>query len=157
MSHQLKNKSLAKKGLPWHAWIIGGIFLLYSLAAAFDSAMSFIQGADYFKASGMNEMQISYFSNLPFLATLGMTICIWGGLLASISLLMRKPISARLFFIAVVSNLLYLIYAYLLSDGIAAMGVLWPMPIVISAMMIGMIFYCRRVTQVNDNNAKAAG
>lgn len=153
LSH-LKNENLPKSGLPWHGWILGGIFLLYSLAAAFDSAMGFIQGEDYFKASGMNEMQISYFSNLPFLATLGMTVCIWGGLLASIGLLMRKPISARLFFIAVVSNLLYLIYAYLLSDGIAAMGVLWPMPIVITVMMIGMIFYCRRLTSLTRSNAQ---
>jgi hypothetical protein len=154
MPSHLKNENLPKSGLPWHGWILGGIFLLYSLAAAFDSAMSFIQGVDYFKASGMNEMQISYFSNLPFLATLGMTVCIWGGLLASIGLLMRKPISARLFFIAVVSNFLYLIYVYLLSDGIAAMGVLWPMPIVITVMMIGMIFYCRRLTSLTRSNAQ---
>ena len=149
MSHQLKNENLAKSGSPWHGWVLGGIFLLYSLAAAFDSAMSFIQGETYFKASGMNDMQISYFSNLPFWATLGMTICIWGGLLASIALLMHKSIATKLFSIAAISNLLYLIYAYLFSDGISAMGVLWPMPIAITAMMVGMIFYCRHLTKLS--------
>lgn len=147
MSVQLKSETKSKPGLPWHAWVLGGIFLLYSLAASFDSAMSFIQGHDYYKANGMNEMQIAYFSNLPFWATLGMTICIWGGLLASISLLMRKSISTKLFFIAAASNFLYLIYAYLLSDGIAAMGALWLAPIIITGLMIGMIFYCRAVTR----------
>jgi hypothetical protein len=145
MPTKLKNEMLAKPTMPWHAWILGGIFLLYSLAAAFDSAMSLSQGETYFKASGMSEMQIAYFSNLPFWVTLGVTICIWGGLLASIALLMRKSISKNLFFIAVVGNSLYLFYAYLLSDGILAMGVLWLMPIIITALMIAMIFYCRRL------------
>lgn len=156
MSTNPKHENLTKSGLPWHAWVLGGIFLLYSLAASFDSAMSFIQGHDYYKASGMNEMQIAYFSNLPFLATLGMTVCIWGGLLASISLLMRKSISAKLFFIAAASNCLYLIYAYLLSDGITAMGALWLAPILITGLMIGMIFYSRAVTRVS-NNVKITG
>lgn len=156
MSKNFRNENITKLSLPWHGWILGGIFLLYSLAASFDSAMSFIQGHDYYKANGMNDMQIAYFSNLPFWATLGMTICIWGGLLASISLLMRKSISTTLFFIAATSNFLYLIYAYLLSDGITAMGALWLAPIVITGLMIGMIFYCRAVTRVS-NNVKITG
>lgn len=151
MSTSSKNENLTKISLPWHAWILGGIFLLYSLAAAFDSVMTFIQGEVYFKANGMSEMQIDYFSSLPFLVEVGMNICVWGGLFASIALLMRKSISAKLFFIAAVSNLLYLIYAYLLSDGITAMGALWLAPIIITGLMIGMIFYCRAVTR--DRNA----
>ena len=151
MSMQLKSETKSKSGLPWHAWVLGGIFLLYSLAAAFDSAMTVIQGEAYFRANGMSEMQIDYFSNLPLLVELGMNLCVWGGLFASIALLMRKAISAKLFFIAAVSNFLYLIYAYLLTDGITAMGALWLAPIIITGLMVGMIFYCRAVTR--DRNA----
>lgn len=147
MSNQLKNEKITKSSLPWHGWILGGIFLLYSLAAAFDSAMGFIQGDAYYQR--MTEMQVAFFSNIPFLVDAGITICIWGGLLASISLLMRKPISATLFLIATVSNIPFLIYAYLLADGIPAMGVLWLAPIIITSLMAAMIFYCRGVTKVH--------
>ena len=145
MATNSKHEHPTKPGLPWHAWVLGGIFLLYSLAASFDSAMGFVQGDDYYKANNMSEMQIAFFSNIPLLVNIGITICIWGGLLASIALLMRKSISTALFFIATVSNVPFLVYAYFLAYGIAAMGMLWLAPIIITALMAGMIFYCRRL------------
>lgn len=152
MSSNLTIATSAKKSLPWHGWLLGGIFLLYSLAATFDSLMTFIHGETYFRANGMNEMQIAYFSNLPVWVRAGMEICIWGGLLASILLLLKKSISAKIFAIAAISNLTYIIYAYFLSDGITAMGILWSMPIIITLLMIGMVFYCRGVTKVSNVN-----
>jgi len=150
MSTNSKHENLTNSGLPWHGWLLGGIFLLYGLAAAFDHIMSLTQGENFYRASGMSEMQIEYFSNVPFWAIIGWTVSVWAGLLASLVLFFRRRLSSNLFFASVIGNLVYILYVLVLSAGREAMGVLWLMPIVITVMMIGMIFYCRAVTRAGN-------
>lgn len=128
--------------LPWHTWVLGLIFLLFGLASGFDHVMSITKGESYYRASGMTEEQIVYFSSVPLWVVIAWTASVWGSLFGASALLLRRRIALQLFTISVAGSLAYILYSYLLSEGQAAMGILWPMPFVVTALTVGMIFYC---------------
>lgn len=145
MNQSHANLVVKKPSLPWHAWILGGIFLLYGLASVFDHIMSLTQGKAYYRASGMSDAQVVYFSSIPLWAMLGWTLSVWGGLLASLALLLRHRFAVTLFTTSLLGGLGYMLYVLVLSAGKEAMGVLWLMPIVISGITAFMIFYSARL------------
>lgn len=149
MNNVLKNGSSTKLSLPWHGWVLGGIFLLYSLAAVFDHVMSLSQGETFYRASGMSEAQIVYFSSVPVWAIIGWTLSVWGGLFGSLALLFRSRFAGVLFFASLLGGLIYMLHVLVLSAGREAMGVLWVMPIIIAVITGALIFYCSRLTTLN--------
>lgn len=139
-------KSSVSSPMPWHGWISGGILLLFGLASSFDYIMSMTQGETYFRSSGMTNEQITYYSNFPVWATISWTISVWAGLFASTAMLLHYRQSVGLFIICLIGNLAFIMYSYFFSAGLEAMGVLWPMPIIITIITFGMIFYCKYLT-----------
>ncbi len=141
---------MAKKrsSLPWPAWILGTVFLLYGLASGFDNVMSLSQREAYYRASGMTAQQIAHFSAVPTWATVAWTTGVWASLLGAIALLLRRKLAGPLFLVSVAGNLLYIVHSFALSAGREAMGVLWPMPFVITALTLGVALYCRRLTKM---------
>lgn len=135
-------QSSARRSLPWHAWILGLIFLLFGLASGFDFIMSITQGESYYRASGMTDHQVAYFSAVPFWAKLAWAVSVWASLLGACALLLRRRIALLLFGISVVGSLINILYSFALSEGREAMGMLWPMPFIITALTVGMAFYC---------------
>lgn len=147
MSEIAKLKGSESTPMPWHGWVFGGILLLFGLASSFDYLMSVTQGETYFRSSGMTDAQISYYSNFPVWATIGWTMSVWGGLLASGTMLLHYRQSLVLFVVSLTGNLLFILYSYFFSAGREAMGVLWTMPIIVALITIGMIFYCQYLTK----------
>lgn len=137
----------ASSRMPWHGWLLGGLLLLYGLAAAFDHGMSLAQGEAYYRASGMSELQVAYFSAQPAWAIAGWTLSVWAGLAGAVALLLRRPVAAPLFALAAAGSLAYIVYLLVLTDGRAAMGVLWAMPLVLAALMILMVPYSVRLAR----------
>lgn len=137
----------ASSRMPWHGWLLGGLLLLYGLAAAFDHGMSLAQGEAYYRASGMSELQVAYFSAQPAWAIAGWTLSVWAGLAGAVALLLRRPVAAPLFSLAAAGSLVYIVYLLVLTDGRAAMGVLWAMPLVLAALMILMVPYSVRLAR----------
>ena len=148
MNSASKDGSSTKLSLPWHGWLVGGIFLLYSLAAAFDHVMSLSKGETFYRASGMSEAQVVYFSSVPVWAIIGWTLSVWCGLFASLALLFRHRSAGALFFVSLLGGLIYMLHVLILSAGREAMGVLWVMPIVIAVITTAIIFYCQRLTKL---------
>lgn len=141
----VQNFADMKPPMPLVAWILGGVLFLYGLAALFDLFMSFAQGENYYRASGMSDVQIAYFVNQPTWAIIAWVFSVWGSVFGAASLLMRKPWAHYLFLISVLASTVYMYYTHILTDGRTAMGVLWPMPIVLTLIMIAMALYCRRL------------
>jgi len=132
--------------LPWHGWVFGIILLLFGLFSAYDYVMSITQGEAFYRASGMTEGQIAYYTNFPIWATAAWTMSVWGIFLAAAALLLRFRIASILFAISLTGSLLYIVYVFGLSNGRDAMGVIWPAPLVIAAITGAMIYYCRRLS-----------
>ncbi|HET6395629.1 MAG TPA: hypothetical protein VFF91_02200 [Pseudoxanthomonas sp.] len=130
---------------PWHAWVLGALFALFGLASGFDHVMSLAQGASYYHASGMTEQQVAHFTAVPFWAVLAWSASVWAGLMGAVALLVRRRAAWVLFAVSVAGSLGYIAYSFLLSAGREAMGVLWPMPFVVTALTAGMAFYCWRL------------
>ena len=149
MNNARKNEFSTTLSLPWHGWLVGGIFLLYSLAAGFDHIMSLSQGETFYRASGMSEAQIVYFSSVPVWAIIGWTLSVWGGLFGSLALLFRHRFAGVFFSASLLGGLLYILHVLVLSAGREAMGVLWLMPIIIAAITAAIIFYCQGLTKLN--------
>jgi hypothetical protein len=139
-----------KSTFPWHGWLLGGIFLLYSSAAAYDYIMSLTLGESYYRACGMNDAQINYFLNLPDWAVVGWALSVWGGLFGSLALLFRQRIASTLFAFSLLGSLGYILYTLGLSAGREAMGGVWFMPIVLAGLTAVLIFYCRRLVGHNQ-------
>jgi hypothetical protein len=148
MNNALKKGSSTKLSLPWHGWLVGGIFLLYSLAAVFDHIMSLSQGETFYRASGMSEAQIVYFSSVPVWVIIGWTLSVWGGLFGSLALLFRHRFAGVLFSASLLGGLIYILHVLVLSAGREAMGVLWVMPIIIAVITGALIFYCQHLTKL---------
>lgn len=145
MNQAFNNEVVKKPALPWHGWLLGGIFLLFGLASAFDYVMSFVQGEAYYRASGMTDFQVAYFSSVPEWAIIGWTLSVWGSLFAGLALLLRNRFASALFATSLFGGLLYMLYTLVLSAGKDAMGVLWVMPIIIALFTGFMIFYSQRL------------
>lgn len=141
----MENLYKTHPSLPWHAWILGLVFLLFGLVSGFDHVMSLAQGASYYQASGMTEQQVAYFSSVPLWAVLAWTVSVWGSLLGAGTMLLRRRIALPLFAVSVVGSLVYILYSFALSAGREAMGMLWPMPFLVTALTAGMILYCWRL------------
>jgi hypothetical protein len=148
MNSARKNEFSTKLSLPWHGWVLGVIFLLYSLAAVFDHVMSLSQGETFYRASGMSEAQVVYFSSVPVWAMIGWTLSVWGGLFGSLALLFRRRFAGVLFSASLLGGLIYMLHVLVLSAGREAMGVLWVMPIVIAVITTAIIFYCQGLTKL---------
>lgn len=141
MIHSANTRVVTKPTLPWHAWVMGSIFLLYGMASAFDYVMSVLQGEAYYRASGMTDFQVAYFSNIPTWAKIGWTLSVWGGLVGSLALLLRRRLAVWLFIASLLGSLMYMLHTLVLSAGKEAMGAIWFMPFIISGVTLVMIFY----------------
>ncbi|OYW81549.1 MAG: hypothetical protein B7Z26_04940, partial [Asticcacaulis sp. 32-58-5] len=118
----------------WTAW--NGV-------AATDYVFSVVQGEAYYRASGMTDLQIAYFSSLPLWAAGMWTVSVWAGVLSVIGLLLRRRLAGVMILAVVVGTIGYCIYVYAMSAGMAAMGGLWFMPALMVAVMILLARYVR--------------
>ena len=131
--------------LPILAWIAGILLFLFGLLAAFDYVMSLSSGEPYYRASGMNDSQVAYYTSVPLWATVGWTLSVWGGLIGAGLLLLRRAPARTFFLLSLLGNLIYDLYIYALSPGREAMGGLWWMPILMTVISAAMVWYTDRL------------
>lgn len=135
------------RALPWHGWLAGGLLLLFGIAAAFDHGMSLALGEAFYRASGMSDAQVVYFTAVPAWAIAGWTLSVWGGLLGAAALLLRRRQAGWLFAASLLGGLVYILHVLVLSEGRQALGVLWMMPPVMAAITALMVRYCQRLAR----------
>jgi hypothetical protein len=90
---------------------------------------------------GMTEAQLAYFNAMPAWTHAAWAIGVWGGLLGALLLLLRRKWATPVFVVSFLGWLAGAVYAFALSDGIEAMGPMWPMQIVIGAACGFFIWY----------------
>jgi hypothetical protein len=121
--------------------------LVWGLLSGGDHVMSVVMGEDYYQASGMTAPQMAYFSSLPLWVTVAWTVSVWGALAGAIALMLRRRLATFLFAASVVGTILYIVHTCFLSEGIAAMGAVWFMPIVIAVILIALAAYTSAMTR----------
>jgi hypothetical protein len=75
---------------PWHLWLVGVLMLAWNALSCYSHVMTLTQNATYFRGTGVTPEIAAYFAALPAWYVVTWTIGVWGGLLASVALLIRK-------------------------------------------------------------------
>ena len=134
------------KRVPRHLWIVGVLALLWNAVGAIDYAATQFRYDPYM--SQFTPQQLEYFYGLPAWVVATWAIAVWGSLLASIGLLLRKRWSATLFGVAIVAMVLTAVHNFLLSDGAAIMGEgAMAFTAVIWIIAFGLFFYARALSK----------
>ena len=126
---------------PWHLWVVGVVAALWNGFGCFDFTMTETRGDAWLNSMGMTEAQMAYFHAMPAWTHAAWGVGVWGGLLGAILLLLRRKWATPVFVASFLGWLAGTIYAFGLSDGIEAMGPMWPMQIVIGAACVFFVWY----------------
>ena len=110
----------ARPKTPVHLWIIGVLALLWNLMGAFDYVATQLKLEFYM--SQFSPEQLAYFYGFPAWAVAGWAFGVWGAVVGSIGLLLRKKWSIWAFAVSLAGMLVSSIYTLGLSDGAQMMG-----------------------------------
>ena len=127
---------------PAHLWIVGILALLWNAVGAFDYAATQLR-LDFYM-SQFTQVQLDYFYGFPAWMDAAWAIAVWGSLLGSLALLMRRAWAVTLFGVAILGMLVSSIYNFVISNGAEIMGegaVMFTVVIWIIALFL--FFYAR--------------
>ena len=130
------------KSVPKHLWIVGIVTLLWNLMGAFDYLMTQTRNAAYL--ARFDEAQLAYFEAFPFWFEFCWALAVWGSVLGSILLLLRRRAAVGVFAVSFVSMLATMVYSLGLSDGREAMGAAGvAFSLVIFLVALGLVLYAQ--------------
>lgn len=112
------NQTTAKA--PVHLWIVGVLAVLWNAIGCFDYFATQTKMQAYM--GQFTPEQLEYFYGFPMWVDAAWAIAVWGSLLASILLLLRKALAVWLFGLAILGMAATAVYSFVLSDGMALMG-----------------------------------
>ena len=105
---------------PIHLWIVGVLALLWNAMGAFDYTATKLQFEFYM--SSFSEAQLEYFDGFPAWMTFFWALAVWGALLGSIFLLLRRKWALWAFVVSAVSMVITTVYNFGLTNGAEIMG-----------------------------------
>ena len=120
MSVNEMNEGEARRRTPVHLWIVGVLALLWNLMGAFDYLATQLQLESYM--SQFTEEQLAYFYGFPAWAVSGWAFAVWGAVVGSVGLLLRRKWSVWAFAVALVGMAVSSIYTFGVSNGAEMMG-----------------------------------
>ena len=132
---------------PWHLWVVGVLGIPWNGFGCFDYLMTQTRGDAWLTDMGMTEAQMAYFHAMPAWTHAAWAIGVWGGLLGSVLLLLRLRWAFHVFVASFLGWAAGAVYAFALSDGLEAMGQMWPMQIVIGAACVFFVWYAWTMTK----------
>lgn len=105
---------------PWHLWVVGILSLLWNAFGAFDYLMTQTRNEAYM--SGFSPEQLESFYSFPSWAVAFWAIGVWGALLGSVLLLLRKRAAVWAFLASLIAVIVTNIYSYGFGDAMAVSG-----------------------------------
>lgn len=131
---------------PWHLWVIGVIALLWNAVGAMDYVMTQTRNEAYM--SGFTPGELAFFYGFPAWVVAAWAIGVWGGVLGSLLLLLRRRLAVWVFLASVVAVVVTIFHNYVLSNGMdignaATLG----FTAVIFLVALGLWFYARQMSR----------
>ncbi len=105
---------------PWHFWLIGIVALLWSAMGAFDYIMTQTENEGYMAQFSLEQLEFYY--NFPSWLVAFWAIAVWGGVIGSILLLMKKRLAVGTFLVSFLAMLITTIHNYGFSNGLEVSG-----------------------------------
>jgi hypothetical protein len=100
--------------------VVGILAVLWNLMGVYDYLMTQTQNEAYM--ANFTPEQIEYLYGFPAWVVAAWAISVWGSLIASALLLLRKRLARDLFLLVLVTMLITMIYNFVLSNGLEIMG-----------------------------------
>jgi hypothetical protein len=127
---------------PKHLWIIGIITLLWNMMGAFDYLMTQTKNEAYM--GQFEPAQLDYFYGFPTWLVVFWALAVWGSVLGSILILMRKRLAVPVFLVSLVSMIVTAVYNLGFSNGAEVMGSSGLLfTVVIFVVALGLLLYSR--------------
>lgn len=130
---------------PWHLWVVGVLALLWNGFGGFDYVMTQTRNEGYL--AQFTEAQRAYFESFPMWMEAVWAIGVWGGVLASILLLLRSKWALPAFLASLIAFAISVVYGQM-SGGNAVMGSTGMIfSAVIFLLGLGFVMYSRMMTR----------
>lgn len=138
----------ASKTIPRSFMIIGIVAIVWNLLGVMSYLMSVMMSPETLAA--MPEEQRALYNDIPSWVTSAYAIAVFGGLLGSVLLVMKKALALPVLIVSLVGILVQMLYTLVLSDVIAVQGAASVIfPLIVIAIGIFLVWYA--------NSAKAKG
>ena len=133
---------------PWHLWLVGVLALLWNGIGAFDYVMTETRNASYM--SSFTPEQLAYFYGFPAWVVAAWALSVWGGVLGSVLILLRRRWAVPVFVVSLATMAATFVYNYVLTDGLAVMGegAALAFSALIVAIGIALLLYARRLARI---------
>lgn len=131
---------------PWHLWVVGALALAWSTVWALDYVVTQLQMEPYFQQ--FSRAQRAMFYDYPAWAVAAWGCTVWGSLLGSLMLLLRRGWAHPLIGLSVIGLFVSEFHDLLLSSGpdilggtgVAFTAVIW-------VVTLGLYYYARRMVK----------
>jgi hypothetical protein len=124
---------------PWHLWVVGVLGFLWSSMGALDYVMTQTRNATYL--AKFTTEQLAWFYGLPAWTIATWAIGVWGGVLGTLLLLLRKRAAGGVLLASVAGAILTFFQNYVLSNGMDVLGGLSGLAFSAVILLIAMGFY----------------
>jgi hypothetical protein len=133
---------------PWHLWLVGVLALLWNSIGAFDYVMTETRNASYM--SSFTPEQLAYFYGFPAWVVAAWALSVWGGVLGSVLLLLRRRWAVPVFAVSLATMAATFVYNYVLTDGLAIMGEVGGLAFTALIVVVGIarLLYARRLARI---------
>jgi len=132
---------------PRHLWVIGIVALLWNAIGAFDYLMTQTRNAAYMGA--FPPEQLAFFYGLPMWVTAAWALAVWGGVLGSVLLLLRRRLAVPVFLVSLVGMAVTTFHNYVLSNALEIFPDTFSkvFTVVITPITVGLSFYARAMRE----------
>tara|TARA_R110000782_G_scaffold187852_3_gene278002 strand:+ start:38 stop:481 length:444 start_codon:yes stop_codon:yes gene_type:complete len=105
------------KNVPWHLWLVGVVSLLWNSFGAYDFINSVTRGEAYLRESGYTQAAIDYYNAMPNWMYVPWVVGVWGAVLGSILLLLRKRLTVPVWGLSLLGALVSLLYGMFINKA----------------------------------------
>jgi hypothetical protein len=130
---------------PRSLWIVGVLALLWNLVGANDYLMTQTQNETYM--AQFTPEQLEFFYGFPTWLVAAWAIAVWGGVLGSVALLLRKAWAVPVFVVSLLAMTITAIWNYGFDDGMEVVGGGFELAftVVIFVVQLLLVLYARRM------------
>ncbi len=105
---------------PRHLWVVGVIAFFWNAMGAVDYLLTQTKNEAYMEQ--FTTEQLEFFYGFPVWVEAAWAIAVWGGVLGTVLLLLRKGLAVPVFLVSLAAMVLTTIHNYILSNGMEVMG-----------------------------------
>ena len=127
---------------PRHLWIVGIVALLWNLLGAMDYVMTETRNEAYM--GQFTPEQLEFFYSFPAWLIAFWAIAVWGGVLGTVLLLMRKKLAVPVLLVSLLCMVVTAVHNYGFAGGVDIVGgVGFLFSVVIFVVALALVIYAR--------------